>query len=392
MTGHLQIKRDKYYMVLDVYENGKRKQKWLSTGLTAKGNKRRAEQMLREKLTEAERQAAQPQQPQRCEMTVADCVRHWLTKAQRRVDEVTYLSYVQVSETQVLPYYDACGLLLTDCNSDTLQAFFDEKQRSGRLDGKGGLAPATLRHLRNVLHQSFDEAVRQKWISHNPCEFVELPKKQRYEASFYTAEQLRQLFETMQGDPMLPLVRIAALYGLRRSEVLGLKWDSIDFTNGLVFVRHTVCKLGTKVEKDKTKTNSSRRSFPMTQEARELFLAVKAEEDENRRLFGKGYQKNDYVFKWPDGHPFEPDYVTRHFAKVVKRSGLPYIRFHDLRHSCASLLLNSGFNFKDIQDWLGHSDIGTTMNIYGHLDTARKQSAADKLSSCLSPMRDLKEI
>ena len=106
-------------------------------------------------------------------------------------------------------------------------------------------------------------------------------------------------------------------------------------------------------------------------------------DEENCRLVGKGYQRNDYVFKWPDGRPFEPDYVTHHFAKVLARNGLEHIRFHELRHSCASLLLNNGCNLKDVQEWLGHSDIQTTANIYGHLDTARKQGIADRLTSCL---------
>ena len=382
MTGHLQIKRDKYYMVLDRYENGKRKQQWLATGLNAKGNKRKAEQMLREKLTEVEQEVAKPQQAE-SNLTVADCVRHWLTKAQRRVDEVTYRGYLQTAQTQVLPYFDANALRLSECTAEVLQGYFDEKFKSGRLDGKGGLSPKTLRHLRGILSLAFDEAIKEKRFASNPCQFVELPRKERYEAHFYSAEQLRQLFSVMQDDPMLPLVRITALYGLRRSEVLGLKWDSIDFENSLVLIRHTVCKMVTKVEKDKTKTESSRRGFPMTEEARAIFLAAKAQEEENCHLFGKGYQRNDYVFKWPDGRPFEPDYVTHHFAKVLARNGLPHIRFHELRHSCASLLLNNGCNLKDVQEWLGHSDIQTTANIYGHLDTARKQEIADRLTSCL---------
>lgn len=113
------------------------------------------------------------------------------------------------------------------------------------------------------------------------------------------------------------------------------------------------------MEKDKTKTQSSRRSFPMTEEAREIFLKAKAEEKENQRLFGKAYQKNDYVFKWPDGRTFAPDYVTHHFSKMLERYGMPHIRFHELRHSCASLLLNNGCGLKDVQEWMGHSDIQT---------------------------------
>lgn len=366
-------------MVLDIYENGKRKQKWISTGLTTKGNKRKANQMLREKLTEVEKQEAAPHS----DMMVSDCVRYWLGKAKSRVDEVTYRGYEQTAGTQILPYFDERKLMLKDCTVKVLQAYFDEKHKHGRLDGKGGLSAKTLRHLRTILSLSFDEAIKEGNLAANPCKLVELPRKKRYEAQFYSIEQLHRLFAEMSDDVLLPLVKITALYGLRRSEVLGLKWDSLDFENSLVLIRHTVCKMGTKVEKDKTKTESSRRAFPMTDEAREIFLAAKAEQEENRRLFGKAYQSNDYVFKWPDGHPFEPDYITHHFAKVLKRCGLPHIRFHELRHSCASLLLNNGFTLKDVQEWMGHSDIQTTANVYGHLDAVRKKSLADMLASCM---------
>lgn len=379
MTGSLQTKNEKFYIVLNDMVNGKRKQRWIATGLTVKGNKRKAEQLLREKLAEEMQKAPLPVS----DMRLSDCIRHWLTCVQRRVDEVTYLGYLHTAEKHILPYFDTSGLTLRDCTVKALQVYFDEKASGGRLDGKGGLSAKTLRHHRNIIRQSLSEAVKDGLIVNNPCDYVALPRHDRYEAAFYSAEQLQKLFDVMKDDPMLPLVKITALYGLRRSEVLGLKWDSVDFTNGLVLIHHTVCKLGVKIEKDKTKTESSRRSFPMTAEARSIFLTAKAEEEENRRQFGRAYQANDYIFKWPDGTPFAPDYVTHHFAKVLKQNGLPHIRFHELRHSCASLLLNNGFALKDVQEWMGHSDIQTTANIYGHIDTARKRGMADKLASCL---------
>ena len=379
MTGSLQTKNEKFYIVLNDMVNGKRKQRWIATGLTVKGNKRKAEQLLREKLAEEMQKAPLPVS----DMRLSDCIRHWLTCVQRRVDEVTYLGYLHTAEKHILPYFDTSGLTLRDCTVKALQVYFDEKASGGRLDGKGGLSAKTLRHHRNIIRQSLSEAVKDGLIVNNPCDYVELPRHDRYEAAFYSAEQLQKLFDVMKDDPLLPLVKITALYGLRRSEVLGLKWDSVDFTNGLVLIHHTVCKLGVKIEKDKTKTESSRRSFPMTAEARSIFLTAKAEEEENRRQFGRAYQANDYIFKWPDGTPFAPDYVTHHFAKVLKQNGLPHIRFHELRHSCASLLLNNGFALKDVQEWMGHSDIQTTANIYGHIDTARKRGMADKLASCL---------
>ena len=328
MTGSLQVKNGKYYMVLNSTENGKRKQKWISTGLTEKGNKRKAEQMLREKLTEEEKR-----NPVVCsDMTVADCVRRWLIRMQRRVDEVTYRSYQHTAETHILPYFDENGIKLCDCTVEVLQIYFDEKYRSGRKDGKGGLSAKTMRHHKGILGQALAECVKDGLMPSNPCQYVEMPRRERHEAHFYSAEQLQQLITALNGDPIQPLVKIAALYGLRRSELLGLKWDSIDFENGMVLIRHTVCKMIVTVEKDKTKTQSSRRSFPMTEEAREIFLKAKAEEEENQRLFGKAYQKNDYVFKWPDGRTFAPDYVTHHFSKMLERYGMPHIRFHELRH------------------------------------------------------------
>lgn len=205
----------------------------------------------------------------------------------------------------------------------------------------------------------------------------------RYESTFYTAEQLRTLFAAIKDEPIYPLIKFTSIYGLRRSEVLGLKWDSVDFDRGTVPIKRTVSKVTKAAEKDKTKNASSYRSFPLLPEAAEIFKTTKATEEEHRRLFGQEYQENDYLFKWPDARPFSPDYVSERFSNLLKRHGLPHIRFHELRHSCASLLINQGFNLKDVQEWMGHADIKMTANIYGHLDVKRKQDMALQLAGVL---------
>ena len=137
-----------------------------------------------------------------------------------------------MANAQVIPYFDQSRLLLQEVTRADLQAFFDEKAARGRKDGKGGLSPSSLRQYKNIILQTLNEAVKNGMLQTNPCQFVELPKKQRYESSYYSADQLKTLFDAIQDDPIYPLVKISALYGLRRSEVLGLKWDSVDFTAG----------------------------------------------------------------------------------------------------------------------------------------------------------------
>lgn len=380
MTGSLQIKNGKFYMVLNIQENGKRKMKWISTGLAVKGNKRKAEQMLREMLQTYEIQQSGP----KCDMLYADYIQKWLEYVQRKVDEVTYQGYELLAQRQIIPWFKEKGTKLEDVTLPLLQEYIDEKATRGRVDGKGGLSPRSLRLHKNIIFQSLTEAVKDGLLPNNPCQYVVLPKNVRYESHFYTVDQLNQFFDAIREEPLYPLLKITAIYGLRRSEVLGLKWDSIDFDAGTVTIRHTVSKVTKAVEKDKTKNATSYRSFPLTDEARRIFQAAKVEEQKNRQLFGKEYQESDYVFKWPDGHSYSPDYITEKFPALLKKHGMPHIRLHELRHSCASLLINAGFTLKDVQEWMGHADIKMTANIYGHLDVSRKQSMAAKLSGDLS--------
>ena len=376
MTGSLTIKNGKYYAVLNTYEDGKRKKKWINSGLPEKGNKRKAEAFLREQIALHERNEGLVQ----TDILFADYIRHWMTHIARKVDEVTMQGYKTLADGHILPYFDQKKVPLRSLDHTMIQRYMDEKYQNGRLDGKGGLSPRSLRLHKNIISQALDLAVQSKLIPANPCQFVELPQNVRYESTFYNAKQLQDLFKALQGDELLPLVKITALYGLRRSELLGLQWDSIDFERKTMTIRHTVSKVTEVVAKDKTKNASSRRSFPLTPEAESIFRRAKELEQQNRAAFGREYQENSNIFKWPDGHPYSPDYISHRFNRLLKKHDLPHIRFHELRHSCASLLIDMGFTLKDVQEWLGHSDIKMTANIYAHLDTARKSSIADSLA------------
>jgi integrase len=381
MTGSLQVKKDKYYIVLNTYDaNHNRKIKWISTGLSVKGNKKRAEKMLREQLREYESQ----EKLVKSDMLFSDAVRQWLSTAAIRVDAVTLQGYEALARVHILPYFDDLQIKLIDVDRQVLQKYIDEKYHHGRKDGKGGLSSASIRLHKNVLYQTLKEAVLNQLILSNPCEHVTLPPMQRYESKFYSAEQLNALLDAIKNEPIYPFIKVTAVYGLRRSEAVGLKWDSIDFDANTMTIKHTVCMAVKRFEKDKTKNSSSRRSFPLLPDIKKLLLEIKQQENENRKLFGKEYIPNDYIFKWEDGRPYSPDFVSHKFNRLLKAYGFSHIRFHELRHSCASVLISMGFNLKDVQEWLGHSDIKMTANIYSHLDVTRKKNIADKLGNQLS--------
>jgi len=380
MTGSLQIKKDTYYMVINLYgTDGKRKPKWISTGLIAKGNKKRAEQRLRETLREYEQQekARKPGS----DMPFSAWIRHWLHNISKpRVDIVTFEGYEQTADTHVLPYFEESAIALGEVSTKVLQKYIDHKATNGRKRGEGGLSYTSLRLMRNIVNQSLKLAVSEGLIDRNPCEGLVLPKKERREVTFFSEDQILQLLGAIRDEPIYPLIHFNAMYGLRRSELLALQWDCVDFKAKQFTVRRTVVQNKTITEKEKTKNVSSRRTLPLTPELLAMLDRLKKEEARNRRLLGAEYVENQLVFKWPDGRPYQPQYVAIKFSRLLAKHGFPHIRFHDLRHSCASMLIANGFNLKDVQDWLGHANISMTADIYGHLDMKRKRSMADSIA------------
>lgn len=379
MTGSLQTKGNKYYVVLNMKIDGKRKQKWIDTKLTTNCTKKEREKKLREILTQYE------SNPQLITSTVlfSDYLKAWLREAKIKVDKVTYQHYENDTNNHILPYFESLGTKLIDIDRQVLQQYFIDKHEHGRKDGKGGLSPKTLRHHKNIIHQTLELAVINELIPNNPCNNITLPKIEKNTYEFFNLEETKSFLKAVQDEPLYPLYLITALYGLRRSEVLGLKWDSIDINQKRLTIQHTRTKCNEIIEKDKTKSISSLRSFPLSDNIVDLFVKLKLQEKQNKKLFGKDYQSNSYVFKWADGKPYDPDYITHSFSKTLKKYGFKHIAFHGLRHSCGSLLNEQGFTLKDIQEWLGHADIQTTANIYLHLDTKRKENISNSISNAL---------
>ena len=207
----------------------------------------------------------------------------------------------------------------------------------------------------------------------------------------YSAEEMEKLFEAAQGHKLELIIQLAAFYGLRRAEVMGLRWEAIDFEAKTLTIRHIVTSTridGKKilVEADRAKTKSSLRTLPLVDPIAERLKAVKEQQEYNQKICGNCYNQEylGYVFVDAMGNLIQPDSVTTGFPQLLKENGLRRIRFHDLRHSCASLLLKEGVPMKQIQEWLGHSDISTTANIYAHLDSQSKNLSARTMANTLT--------
>ena len=380
MTGSLQIKNGKYYAVINLTDaNGKRKQKWIATGLEVKGNKRKAEQILRNEIKAYEVKG----NILLSDILFSEFVQRWLEAKRASIDEVTYQGYKTIVRAHIVPYFKPKAVKLSDLSRKDIQDYIDNKSANGRSDGKGGLSAKSVKSHIVIIKQVLKEAVKSGYITTNPSEFVVLPKIQKFNANFYTASQISHLLEYIKDESLYPLIYFTVVYGLRRSEVLGLKWDSVSFENNTLSIKHTVVQFSEIVEKDSTKNASSFRTYPITNEVRQILLTLKEAESKNAELFGSEYVCNDYIFKWENGTPYAPNYITHKFKQLLQKYDLPIIRFHDLRHTCASLLVAKGFSMKDIQEWLGHSGFSTTANIYSHLDFRRKNNIAVSMSDLL---------
>lgn len=381
VAGHLQEKRGVYYAVLNYFDTlGRRKTKWISIGLTVKGNKKRAEEIL----LDLRRDFKPPQGPKapEGEMLFSEYLESWLEIIKGSVAVSTYASYSAMATRIIAPYFKEKCVILKDITAKNIQDFYLHELKK--------VSASTVVHYHALIHKALKYAMKIDLIDVNPADKVERPKRERFVGSFYDAEEMNELFKAAKGTKLELPILFGAFYGLRRSEAIGLKWDAVDFEQNTLVIKHTVtsCNLDGKltiVESDTTKTKSSMRTLPLVPFVRERLLMLKDEQKENRRLCGRSYSKeySGYICVNEIGDLIKPNYVTEFFPKLLEANGLRRIRFHDLRHSCASLLLANGVPMKQIQEWLGHSDFSTTANIYAHLDYSSKLNSADALLSGL---------
>ena len=387
VAGHLREQNGLYQIILSYKDgDGKRKTKSISTGLPVKGNKRKAESMLMDArqtfvppvVTVAPLEKAKPD-----ELLFTDFILEWLEMMKNSVETTTYASYCMVIKRKIVPYFKDKRILLKDLTPKDIQDYYQYSLNTEKVTAN------TVIHRHANIRKSLQYAVKIGLINYNPADRVERPRKQKYIASFYNEQELETLFAAVKGKPIELAVILGAFYGLRRSEAVGLRWDAIDYERKTLTIKHTVTQMNvdgkqTIVDKERTKTKSSYRTLPLVAPFEKLLHELKAEQEEHRKVCGSAYCTEflDYIYVNEIGERIKPNYITQNFPLTLEKAGLRRIRYHDLRHSCASLLYANGVSLKDIQEWLGHSDISTTSNIYTHLDYSSKVSSANAIIDC----------
>ena len=400
ITGHLTEKNNMFYIVLNLPSaNGKRNRKWISTGYPVKGNKTKATALLKETVCKANTgedvfgrtgsqknsmSSGEIRRPSP-EMLFSDYMQFWLEWKRPTWEAVTYQGYSRVVKNRIVPYFADQNIRLNELTTLDIQLFYNY------LMSEQGNKGNTVLHYHANIRKALADAMKIKLITANPAADVDRPKIDNFTSNYYDADELMGLLEVFKGTRMELPVTLAAYYGLRRSVVVGLMWSAIDYKKQLITISHTVEVLadggkGKVVAKDRTKNKASFRCLPLIPCVEELLKQTEEQQRKNRKLCGRSYNTKylDYICVNEQGDLIKPEYVTRTFHSVLEARGMKMIRFHDLRHSCASLLLANGVSIKEIQIWLGHSNYSTTANIYAHLDVAAKQNAAESIANSLS--------
>ena len=382
VSGTLAIKKGNYYVVLNWQDaRGQRHRKWIATGLPQKGNKRKAEEeLVRIRSTyEPPKEAGEL----RANMLFSDYLKQWLEIVKVRVKITTFSSYQSMVIQTIAPYFEKKGVTLQDLEARHIQQFYTEKLKI--------VTPNSVIHYHAVIHQALKYAMKTDMVPQNVAMKVDRPKKNSFQPVFLTAEEMERMFSILKGTRLELPVLVAAFYGLRRGEVLGLKWDAIDFNRGTLTIKRTVTETtidgkNEVIELDSAKTKSSLRTLPLVGSFKKYFMEVQQAQEINKKVCGDCYNYNydGYVFVNELGERMKPSFLTSYFPSYIQRFGMKKMRFHDLRHSCASLLLANGIPLKQIQEWLGHSDFSTTANIYAHLDYTSKITSAQVMENGLA--------
>lgn len=378
MRGSVVRKGNRWYAVTEAPrdpETGKRRRKWHSGFRTRK----EAETGLVDILSKL--QQGIYVEPSR--RTLGEFLDEWLDTIRPTVRESTWSSYRAEITKHVVPRLGS--LKLQSLGPADLNSLYSELLRSGRLDGKGGLSRRTVRYIHTILRRALDAAVRWNLVPRNVAAIADPPEsaRRRSEVRTWSAQQVRVFLERTQGSPFHSAWTLLVTTGMRRGELLGLRWTDVDFDGRRLSINRSLVTVNYELRIEEPKTARSRRSVAIDDGTLLRLRDHRRSQIEDRLAAGVRFDESGFLFTTPDGSPIHPDHLTKSFRRLVGETGLPPIRLHDLRHTCASLALQAGIHPKVVADRLGHSSIATTLDTYSHVMPDLGGQAADLLAEII---------
>lgn len=358
-----------------------REKRWISTGLTdTPDNIKKATEMRSKLLNKRDVPSSDRN------VTFSEYTDYVLKRKKREVSETTYSSYFYRAN-RIKEYFG--DVRVRDVNEFMVESFLDN------LFEKHHVQHRTVKDTKVFLGCIMEQAVKEGVIPYNPVKEVVINKnlaaqnarEKNSDEQFFSYEEAQLFLGMVKDHELYELFYLTLFFGLRREEILGLRWSAIDFKNKTMTINHTVTRGLTVNRVNTTKTAASAREYPLTDEQIEMFSHLKDKEGAHRALFGNCYIENEYIFKHANGKLFYPDYPTKTFKSlIIKMPALPQgITLHGLRSSCVSILVHQGMDVKSIQKWVGHADYETTLKIYAKVkDKEAKREISDKMTSVIT--------
>lgn len=386
-AASVQSKKGRLYAVMQVKKEGTTKPVWRTLGLSEGANKTKVNKAFREVVAQYEQEFWEEQERggrPPADIPVYDYLVSYLKRVEPELQKNTIVSYRSMTNGKIRRYFQrrpqlTVGNLKPQDIQDFYQSLFAD-----------GVVANTVIHYHALLRRAFQQAFKEERIDANPFDRVGRPKKNKFHGENYTQEELLTLLHLARGDVIYPAILLAGAMGLRRSEALGVRWSRIDWERRTVLLDTKIVEYRENGKKkvepvEEMKNKSSRRTLPLPDPVVEMLQVQKEHREVYRKMFQGSYntQYLDYVCVNQLGELLRPSYVTDHFRELLEKYGLRHIRFHDLRHTFASLLINQDVPLINVSNFLGHSDLSTTANIYAHLDKASKQASAAVISGIL---------
>ena len=317
--------------------------------------------------------------------TLATYLRDWLIRsAENNLAQSTIDGYRTNIVKHILP--NIGHIELKKLKPFDIESMYSRLRLNGRSDGKGGLSGKSLLYIHRTLHKALNDACKNLLISRNVVSLVTSPKTEKYKHSFYGRDEIIKLLDIVKNSDMEMPVALAVILGLRRGEVLGLTWDKVIFKNNSILIdrQYVVSSKGHAFKRPK---DDSIRSLALPDLLKDILIRHKRIQKRCKLMVGENYKDNNLVCCKADGEPYSPNTLSHKFANTLKDNALPHIRFHDLRHSAASLMLTSGVNMKVASKRLGHSTMNITSDLYSHVEESVDTDAAKKINATLSIMK-----